>query len=146
MQVSVTNGGTKELVASGVVYPHFQVMSNELSTPRILLCPNDEKRSYATNFAVGLTDRNLSYFLNMNATNADGSSLLSGDRNITNRAPAGGRLVPLTKADTIAWTKDIHSKKGYLVFGDARVDLFNNGNVGAAIKIGEGTTNWLAVP
>src|SRR5205085_8808294 len=56
MRVSVTNGGTMELVASGVVYPHFQVMSNELSTPKILLCPNDEKRSYATNFAVDLTD------------------------------------------------------------------------------------------
>ena len=146
MQVSVTNGGTMELVASGVVYPHFQVMSNELSTPTILLCPNDEKRSYATNFAVGLTDRNVSYFLNMHATNADGSSLLSGDRNITNRAPAGSRLVSLTKADSIAWTKEIHTEKGYLGFGDGRVDSFSNGSVGSAIKIGGGTTNWLAVP
>ena len=148
MQVSVANGGTMELVANGVVYPHFQVMSNELSTPKILLCPNDEKRSYATNFAVGLTDRNLSYFLNMDATNDAGSSLLSGDRNITNRALAGSRLVPLTKADTIAWTKEIHFEKGYLGFGDGRVELdpISNGSVGAAIKIGDGTTNWLAVP
>ena len=148
MQVSVANGGTMELVANGVVYPHFQVMSNELSTPKILLCPNDEKRSYATNFAVDLTDRNLSYFVNMDATNGDGSSLLSGDRNITNRALAGSRLVPLTKADTIAWTKEIHFEKGYLGFGDGRVELdpISNGSVGAAIKIGDGTTNWLAVP
>jgi len=62
MQVSVTNGGTLELVASGIVYQHFQVMSNELSTPKILNCPKDEKRSYATNFAVDLTDKNVSYF------------------------------------------------------------------------------------
>jgi len=145
MQVSVTNGGTMEFVASGAVYPHFQVLSNELSTPRILLCPNDDKRGYATNFS-DLTDRNLSYFVNTDATNDDGSSLLSGDRNITNKAAAGSQLVSLTKADTIAWTKEIHFEKGYLGFGDGRVDFFSNGSVGAAIKIGNGTTNRLAVP
>ena len=145
MQVAVTNGGTMELVSSGLVYPHFLVMSNELSTPRMLLCPNDEKRSYATNFA-DLRDRNLSYFVNMDATNEDASSLLSGDRNITNRAHAGRRVVSLTKADTIAWTKEIHLEKGHLGFGDGRVDSFSNGSVGAAIKIGDGATNWLAVP
>jgi competence protein ComGC len=146
MRVSVTNGGTMELIASGVVYPHFQVMSNELSTPRILLCPNDVKRVCATNFAVDLTDRNVSYFVNTDAADGNGSSLLCGDRNITNRARAGGRLVSLTKADTIAWTKDLHREKGHLGFGDGKVDLFGNGNVGAAIKIGEGATNRLAVP
>lgn len=146
MQVSLTNGGTMELTGSGVVYPHFQVMSNELGSPKVLLCPNDEKRSYATNFAVDLTDRNVSYFVNMDATNGDGSSLLSGDRNITNRVRAGSRLVSLTKADTIAWTKEIHLEKGHLGFGDGRVDSFSNGSVGAAIKIGDGKTNWLAVP
>lgn len=146
MQVSVADGGTMELVASGAVYPHFQVMSNELSTPRVLLCPNDEKRSYATNFASDLTDRKVSYFLNMDATNADGSSLLSGDRNITNKTRAGSRLVSLTKADTIAWTKEMHVKSGYLGFGDGGIGSFSNGNVGAAIKIADGATNWLAVP
>ncbi len=98
MQVSVANGGTMEVVATGDVYPHFQVMSNELSTPKIPLCPNDEKRNCATNFAPGLSDRNLSYFVNMNARNGDGSMVLSGDRNITNRSRAGSRLVSLTKA------------------------------------------------
>jgi len=135
-----------ELVASGIVYPHFRVMSNELSTPKVLLCPNDEKRSYATNFDVDLTDRNLSYFVNVASTREDGSSLLSGDRNITNRARAGSRLVSLTKADTIGWTKEIHLEKGHLGFSDGRVDSFSNGSVGAAIKIGDETTNWLAVP
>src|SRR5438045_9793440 len=38
-QVSATNGGTMELVDSGTVWPHFSVMSNELSTPKILVCP-----------------------------------------------------------------------------------------------------------
>src|SRR5713101_1751498 len=52
MQVSVTNGGTMELVASGVVFRHFQVMSNELSTPTILICPMELAfaRTMATTF------------------------------------------------------------------------------------------------
>src|SRR6266487_2961529 len=39
MQTSVTNGGTAELVGYGFVWPHFQVMSNELVTPKLLVCP-----------------------------------------------------------------------------------------------------------
>ena len=34
MQVSLTNGGTLELVRRGAVWPHFLVMSNELDTPK----------------------------------------------------------------------------------------------------------------
>jgi competence protein ComGC len=43
MQVPVANGGTMELVGSGVVYPHFRVMSNEFGTPKVLVCPEDIK-------------------------------------------------------------------------------------------------------
>src|ERR1035438_9589462 len=37
MGISVTNGGSMEMVQTGNVLQTFQVMSNELSTPRILL-------------------------------------------------------------------------------------------------------------
>ena len=146
MQVSVKNGGTMELVATGQVYPHFEVMSNELSTPRILLCPTDEKRSCATTFAAGLTDKNLSYFINVTATNGDHASLLLGDRNITNTVPKGSRLVAVTKGGSIAWTKDLHREQGNIGFGDGSVDLFRNGSPGGIVRIPAGTTNWLAVP
>ena len=146
MQVTVANGGTMELVASGAVYPHFQVMSNELSTPKVLLCPNDQKRHYATNFGADLTDQKLSYFVNVDSASDDGAGLLSGDRNITNRARPISALVSLTRGDTIAWTKEMHVEKGHLGFGDGRVEAFNNGSVAAAINFGEGKTNRLAVP
>jgi prepilin-type processing-associated H-X9-DG protein len=145
MQVSVTNGGTMEFVASGRAYPHFQVISNELGTARILLCPNDGERVCATNF-FDLKDRNLSYFLNVDAREGDSASLLSGDRNITNRAPERDRLVSLTGANTIAWTEHIHSEKGNLCFGDGSVGSFRNGSVGTSVKIQTGMTNRLAVP
>src|SRR5262249_34461126 len=52
MSVSVTNGGTMELVGSRLVFPHFLVMSNELSTPKVLVCPaqNEKEIVAATTF------------------------------------------------------------------------------------------------
>src|SRR6266853_1060690 len=52
MQVSVTNGGAMEIVAAGTAYAAFRVMSNELSTPKILFCPqeDDRKRIAASTF------------------------------------------------------------------------------------------------
>jgi prepilin-type processing-associated H-X9-DG protein len=72
--------------------------------------------------------------------------LLCGDRNITNRASAGGRLVSLTKGATIAWTKELHSKQGILLFWDGSVKEVTNGAVGDAIRIPDGVTNRLAIP
>ena len=68
MQVSVTNGGTMELVTDGRnVWPTFQVMSNELSTPRFWFARADTDRRYATNFAKDFDDSNISYFVNLDA-------------------------------------------------------------------------------
>jgi type II secretory pathway pseudopilin PulG len=168
MQVPVANGGTLELVAGGKVYPHFQVLSNELNTPRIFHCWEDDGRLMTASFN-DLSDRNVSYFLNVDAMvesgrddYREGASVLLGDRNITNRALAGSRLVPVTKANTIAWTKDLHSGKGYLGFADGRVGLFTNriaglaraagtggtvaADVSTAIHIPDAVTNRLAVP
>ena len=43
MQVSATNGGAIEQAGLGSAYAAFLVMSNELSTPKILVCPNESK-------------------------------------------------------------------------------------------------------
>ena len=48
MDVPIESGGTREYLASGEVFRHFQVMSNELSTPKILVCPKRRsQRGYA---------------------------------------------------------------------------------------------------
>jgi len=146
MQVSVTNGGTMELAASGSVFPHFQAMSNELNTTRILLCPNDKDRTWASNFTSDLTDKHLSYFVNIDSVPMDGTSLLCGDRNITNRASAGSRFVKLTKDTTIAWTKELHSDQGNLCFADGVVQGCSNRRVSSVLQIPAGVTNRLAVP
>jgi len=71
-----------ELVATGNVAACFQVMSNELSTPKILLCPEDTRRTYATNFSTGFSGANISYFLNPDAVETYPQMILDGDDNL----------------------------------------------------------------
>jgi prepilin-type N-terminal cleavage/methylation domain-containing protein len=78
------------------MYTAFAVMSNELSTPKILACPSDE-RSAHTNFTMlldgngiaGATANNrffnnneVSYFLGKDAQEGQPQMLLAGDRNV----------------------------------------------------------------
>src|SRR5580698_2397951 len=68
MGISVTNGGSMEMVLTGNVVQSFLVMSNELSTPMILMCPADTGRIRAHTFA-GLANANISYFVGADVTN-----------------------------------------------------------------------------
>jgi prepilin-type processing-associated H-X9-DG protein len=146
MQLSVTNDGTMELVSSGRVFPHFLVMSNELSTPKILTCPTDKDRTYVSSFAYGLADTNLSYFINVDAVQGNGSSFLCGDRNLKNKPPAGSRFVCLSSSSVIGWNSEMHRQKGNLCFADGSVQGFLNGAVASAVRIPGGVTNRLAIP
>lgn len=78
--VSQTQGGTRELCepdSNGFEknpVPIFMVMSNELGTTRILVCPNDQTKQAAADFA-SLTANNISYQLrtgtNVNKNNPE---------------------------------------------------------------------------
>ena len=78
--VSTNKGGTLELCQLGSegfdrnAAFHFQVMSNELSTPKILVCPADSKRQPAPDF-LSLQSANVSYQVrsgpNVSDTNPD---------------------------------------------------------------------------
>jgi len=74
------------------LYEVFQVMSNELSTPKILICPSDD-RNAATNFfntAAGITTETagvlnnfkISYGLGKDCSDSNPQMLLTVDRNI----------------------------------------------------------------
>jgi hypothetical protein len=66
--VSTNAGGTMEYCARGAdgfdtnAALHFQVMSNELSTPRILVCPKDSSRRHAAGFP-SLQASNVTYLM-----------------------------------------------------------------------------------
>lgn len=146
MQVSVTNGGAMESAATGSVFMIFQVMSNELSTPKISYCPADEQRISTNNFP-GLTDANLSYFVGLDATtNAPSSTLLSGDRNLTNQPSRGSRFVNVSKTTALGWTKELHARHGNLLFADGSVMAYDNKDVKANSQMPNGVTNRLVLP
>src|SRR5438309_1458155 len=41
MSLSTNLGGTREYITTGETFRHFAAISNELSTPRVLVCPRD---------------------------------------------------------------------------------------------------------
>jgi prepilin-type processing-associated H-X9-DG protein len=155
--VSVTNGGTMELVDGGTVWPHFSVMSNELSTPKILVCPEDvaRKRWTATTFGSGApncipfcSNTNVSYFVGVDAVDSSPLMFLSGDANIglEGALPKAG-LQSFSTNSNIAWSQPRHEKgrKGNIGLADGSVEVFNSKELRKAL-IASGVTNRLAIP
>ena len=86
-EVSVTNGGSLEL--AGQPWKTYPVMSNILSSPKVLTCPLDLARwPQATNFEADLKDH-LSYFIGLDGHSGNPAAILSGDDNL---ALTGGRM------------------------------------------------------
>jgi prepilin-type N-terminal cleavage/methylation domain-containing protein len=108
--ISVTNGGAMEWAATGDVAAVFQVMSNELGTPKILVCPDDATHAPATNFATGFSAKNISYFAGLDATNdSNPQMLLVGDSNFSvDGVPAKSGLLKVSTNSIGAWLPGRH--------------------------------------
>ncbi len=141
MQLSTNQSGSLEhnrepLLLSNVLsfsFHHFLVMSNELGTPKILVCPSD-KRSMAESFAA-LANANVSYWAGVNARQGDANSLLAGDRNIAH-VPAKARKVDQPDPDAaFVWTKELHNRKGNVLFADGHVEKLANVELGQALAL-----------
>jgi prepilin-type processing-associated H-X9-DG protein len=139
---SVTNGGTKELLTPPWrVAPHFQAFSNELSNPRMLWCPDDQKRQRATNFAT-LADANVSYFIGLDATEESPQSILSGDRHLTvYGADARPGLLVLTATNQLGYSRQLNPQGGNLLFGDGSVQRATPALLNGYLKAAVGATN-----
>ena len=159
MELSVTNGGTKELVGGHSVYVHFRVMSNELSTPKVLFCPNETnaKRKPAIVFDIGTplgavqipltNDLSVSYFIGMDANQTNSAMILSGDDNLTvaGKPPKPG-LLPLWTNTPVAWTSKRHDSHGNVALADASVRVPNNQEFRQILNNTGHATNRLAMP
>ena len=128
MQISTNDGGSLEFVQQGnevngefdFGFRHWQTLSNELVSPKLLNCPAD-LREPAANFAA-LQNENVSYFVGVNADYSRPVSILAGDRNITNGSPVAASLIRATAASNVWWTRELHAFKGNLLFADAHVE------------------------
>jgi hypothetical protein len=146
MELSVTNGGTMEFIEQGLVFPHLQVMSNELSTPKVLRCPEEKSFQAAQDFTTDFNNSKLSYFVALDANDNSPSSILAGDKNLQNAITTSNRVMTLTTNSSLGWTRSLHSIKGTVLFGDGSVREVSNGETRALLKSLGTRTNRLAVP
>jgi type II secretory pathway pseudopilin PulG len=140
-------GGLERIGADDPAF-YFRALSNVLSTPRILICPEDKKRTQSTNFGA-LNRQNVSYFLGLDSTPALPKSLLAGDRNITNRS---GKLMsglvsyPASDVQAVGWTREIHRSSGNIALGDGSVQRVTNSQLEGQMRRSGLTTNRLCFP
>jgi len=115
--VPIASTGSLEFALSPQVYRHFLIASNELGSARILKCPNDRKRGQVADWN-RLANKNVSYFVGLNARESEPNMLLSGDRNITGGTLSNGFLRTLATNSVAGWTSEIHNDAGNVGFAD----------------------------
>jgi prepilin-type processing-associated H-X9-DG protein len=140
------NNTTNEL--RGGIHPsvYFQTASNELKDIKIFICPFDKTRSAAKSF-VDLTDSNISYFLNADASRNSTSSFLSGDRFLqSDGRPLGTGIFPISANTMVTWTPDQHNGGGNLLWSDGSVQQTANPIWRGAIQNQSFPTNRFLIP
>jgi len=166
MRVSTLSGGAQEVVmglnASGNASLVYRCMSNELSTPKIVMCPAEyvTSKSVATvwpptgpvqpgiNYFVG--DGNTSYFVGVDANDSTPAMFLSGDHNMgvgnppTTAFGGGGTsgnsyTVSLgtnfpTGNALVGWMDNMHQKAGNVGLSDGSVQGLTRSKLQEALR------------
>ena len=164
-QVDPTQGGITPPAANVAANPTnsatfiFSTISNELSTPKIVVCPSDERPTLRTNnwafvvaangLPVAQKPQAVSYFIGLSANEETPQSILSGDRNLTNGTynlafKAGGNYnktirilaTDANNATRLNWgyTERIHQNAGNLLLGDGSVQQVSSGRAREQIR------------
>jgi type II secretory pathway pseudopilin PulG len=144
MAVSTNKGGTMEYAEGGNTFRHFQVMSNELNTPKILVCPADD-RTAAASFA-RLKNQNVSYFVGLDATDVRPQMLLTGDRNVTNGIAPEHSILKLVPDQPAGWTEALHNRVGNIGLADGSVQQVSIPGLQQMLKHTGDSTNRVALP
>jgi hypothetical protein len=147
MQTSVTNAGTMELANGSTAWINFAVMSNELATPNILICPEDKTRIFATNFTTDFSNSKISYFVSLDASSDQPEMFLSGDENFAvGGVPIKSGLLELSTNISVTWTTARHKFIGNIGLADGSVQQITTTNLQQAIQSTGVATNRLAIP
>jgi competence protein ComGC len=146
MAVSQAKGGSMEFTTGLNAWHHFQILSNELSTTKILVCPTENSRIAAPDFT-SLRNANLSYFVGVNATNENmPEMILSGDRNLTNSTPVKDGMLAVGTKNPAGWTSAMHVRIGNLVLADGSVQQVANISLRVAIQDATNAPTLLQMP
>jgi prepilin-type N-terminal cleavage/methylation domain-containing protein/prepilin-type processing-associated H-X9-DG protein len=147
MQVPAKKGGAMEPAALGNVAPIFRVMANELSTPKILVCPADADRSVAKTFSAGFDNSKVSYFVGVDASDAQPAMFLSGDDNFAiDGVPVKSGLLLLATNAPVSWTAARHVNQGNIGLADGSVMTTSSSSLRQMLVQTGVATNRLALP
>ena len=167
MNVAISAGGSSEAanypVSNWVTYA---AMSNELGTPKIVVCPSDSDRKDQTNFfgfvraAATATppgqNSSVSYFLGIDAQETEPQMMLAGDRNVTNNTTLKTDANYATiqsfvtnvnmGADTAGWSSKLHKANGNSVMGDGSVLQSSSSRLKDAFRNSQNQSNRISFP
>jgi type II secretory pathway pseudopilin PulG len=147
MQVPVIHGGAMEPAAAGNVAAIFQVMSNELSTPKVLICQKDKTKTFAADFDSDFSAKNVSYFVGLDANTNSPQVFLSGDDNfVIHGVSVKSGLLRLSTNDPVAWTAARHHFVGNIGLSDGSVQTVTISGLTNLCHLTGLATNRLAIP
>jgi prepilin-type N-terminal cleavage/methylation domain-containing protein len=111
------------------------VMTNELSTPKVVQCPSDNSGTHTTTVTAwaNFGGSSLSYFICANAAENYPQMMLFGDRNL---ATAGTKILTGVQASGATWvwtTSDLHQKVGNAALTDGSVQQLTDGTLQTAL-------------
>lgn len=139
------DGSTLDSAAGGGAWLRFLVMSNELGTPKTLICQADTRRPAVA--WSSLANSNVSYFVGLDTDQTHPNSLLVGDSNleVDGKTVTSG-LLNLWTNSAVGWTAERHKRQGNVALADGSVQQFSNAKFREALVNTGLATNRLAIP
>jgi len=126
MQVSTNEGGVRELTGEAALIRSFAAISNEISTPLILICRDDRQHRAARTFTELNARKHLSYFINFEVSESEPNALLAGDNNLESTETATNGVLRLKATSRFWWTPERHGKRSFIAGGDGSVRSLPN--------------------
>lgn len=143
MSFYTNSAGAPLYTNSNNMFRYFQVMSNELGSPHVLICPADKKRNPAANFNGDFNSSHISYFVALGADETYPQLWLTGDSNLTNGTQPINGLLEVTSQTPVGWTRKRHIIVGNIGMADGSVQQYS----GAALtEASKNATNRLLMP
>jgi prepilin-type N-terminal cleavage/methylation domain-containing protein len=144
--------GTTDVFGSANTWRHFWVMSNELTTPRILISPADSGRYEATNWVdmerkTTAKNASISYGVGIEADETRPQMILSATRSIVgngvgatkfefnNKSTRGNFGTNLVQLKTVKWDeKGMHQNAGNAALSDGSVQQLTSARLRETIQ------------
>jgi type II secretory pathway pseudopilin PulG len=145
MQVQTNELGGPQFADAANSFRYFQVMSNELASPKIVICPADDKVG-ATNFTSDFNGNHISYFIGLDADGSWPQGFLTGDSNIEIDGKRGSGLMNIDTNQVVEWGKRVHNFAGNVGLSDGSVQQFSSSALRTALQHTGFATNRLLFP